>query len=297
MISMVVRRQGQTRKLIFSGDIGRWNKPLLRDPSLFDEADYVVVESTYGDRLHEDLETVGNQLAYTIRSTIRDRGNIIVPSFALERSQEVLYYMCKLLIERRIPHLMVFLDSPMAVRITDIFEKHPDLYDQEMSQLVEGGNSPFDFPGLTLVRTRNQSRAINSITGSAVIIAGSGMCTGGRVKHHLAANIGRPECTVLFVGYQASGTLGRRILDGASEVRILGEDYPVRASVAQINGLSAHADRDELLCWLLALRRPPQQVFAVHGEPETVFDFADLIREKTSWEVSVPGYQTKVILD
>ncbi|MFC1848316.1 MBL fold metallo-hydrolase RNA specificity domain-containing protein [Chloroflexota bacterium] len=297
MISIVVRRQGETRTLVFSGDIGRWNKPILRDPSLFDEADYVVVESTYGDRLHEDLESVDDQLIERIRSTIRDRGNIIVPSFALERSQEVLFYLNKLLIERRIPNLMVFLDSPMAVRITDVFEKYPDLYDQEMSRLVEGGNSPFDFPGLTLVRTKNQSKAINSITGSAVIIAGSGMCTGGRIKHHLVSNISRPECTILFVGYQASGTLGRIILDGASEVRILGEDYLVRAKVTQINGLSAHADRGELLRWLLGFRRPPRQVFAVHGEPETVFRFADLIREKTGWEVSVPGYQTKAVLD
>jgi metallo-beta-lactamase family protein len=297
MISVTVSQGRETRKLLFSGDVGRWNKPILRDPTLFHEADYVLVESTYGDRLHDDSETVGNQLADIISSATRTRGNIVVPSFALERAQEVLYYLNKLLMERRIPHFMVFLDSPMAASITDVFRNHPDLYDRDMLELIQQGNSPFDFPGLTIVRSIDQSKAINNITGSAMIIAGSGMCTGGRIKHHLVSNISRAECTILFVGYQAIGTLGRQIVDGAQEVRIMGQKHPVRARVAQIHGLSAHADRDELLRWLSGLHSPPRRVFVVHGEPETTAKFADFLRERTGWEIAVPQYREEITLD
>ena len=297
MILVDISQNGEKRSVLFSGDVGRWNKPILRDPTLFNEADYVLIESTYGDRLHEDSVSLTKQLAEVINSTVQARGNIVVPSFALERSQEVLYYMNKLLIERRIPHLMVFLDSPMAVGITDIFKKHPELYDSDMLELIRKGSSPFDFPGLTMVRETAQSKAINNITGSTMIIAGSGMCTGGRVKHHLVTNISRPECTILFVGYQAIGTLGRLIVDGARKVRILGKEYPIRAKMAQINGFSAHADRDELFQWLSSLKRPPKQIFVVHGEPETALQFADFLTERTGWNISVPEYGNESILD
>ena len=297
MILVDISQNGEKRSVLFSGDVGRWNKPILRDPTLFNEADYVLIESTYGDRLHEDSESVTNQLAEIINSTVKARGNIVVPSFALERSQEVLYYMNKLLMEKRIPHLMVFLDSPMAVGITDIFKKHPELYDSDMLELIRKGSSPFDFPGLTMVRETDQSKAINNITGSTMIIAGSGMCTGGRVKHHLVTNISRPECTILFVGYQAIGTLGRLIVDGARKVRILGKEYPIRAKMAQINGFSAHADRDELFQWLSSLKRPPKQIFVVHGEAETALQFADFLTERTGWNISAPEYGNESILD
>ena len=297
MILVDISQNGEKRSVLFSGDVGCWNKPILRDPTLFNEADYVLIESTYGDRLHEDSESVTKQLAEVINSTVQARGNIVIPSFALERSQEVLYYMNKLLMERRIPHLMVFLDSPMAVGITDIFKKHPELYDSDMLELIRKGSSPFDFPGLTMVRETDQSKAINNITGSTMIIAGSGMCTGGRVKHHLVTNISRPECTILFVGYQAIGTLGRLIVDGARKVRILGKEYPIRAKMAQINGFSAHADRDELFQWLSSLKRPPKQIFVVHGEAETALQFADFLTERTGWNISAPEYGNESILD
>jgi metallo-beta-lactamase family protein len=297
MILVNISQNREKTSVLFSGDVGRWNKPILRDPTLFDEADYVLIESTYGDRLHEDSVSVTKQLAEVINSTVQARGNIVVPSFALERSQEVLYYMNKLLMERRIPHLMVFLDSPMAVSITDIFKKHPELYDSDMLELIRKGSSPFDFPGLTMVSKTDQSKAINNITGSTMIIAGSGMCTGGRIKHHLVTNISRPECTILFIGYQAIGTLGRLIVDGARKVRILGKEYPIRAKIAQINGFSAHADRDELFQWLSSLKRPPKQIFVVHGEPETALQFADFLTERTGWNISVPEYGNESILD
>jgi len=297
MIRVKVQRNGDKRTILFSGDIGGWGKPILRDPTLFEEADYVLVESTYGDRLLEHSEDMANQLAEVINTTVKAGGNIVIPSFALERAQEVLYYLNNLLIEERIPHLMVFVDSPMAVSVTKVFECHPELFDEEMRGLLHQRRSPFNFPDLSLVRTVDESKAINHITGTVIIIAGSGMCTGGRIKHHLVTNISRPESTILFVGYQAVGTLGRQIVDGDKKVRILGQYYPVRARVVQLNGFSAHADRDQLLRWLSSLKRPPRCLFVTHGEPGASQHFASLVRDKTGWEIVVPEYQDEVLLD
>jgi len=205
--------------------------------------------------------------------------------------------LSELLISKRIQEILVFLDSPMAVKVTEVFKNHPELYDEEMRRLIEEGNSPFDFPGLVMVKTVEQSKAINHIKGSTIIIAGSGMVTGGRIKHHLVTNITRPESTVLFVGYQAQGTLGRHILEGASEVRILGQTYPVRARIAQIGGFSAHADRAELSRWLSSLETPPRRVFITHGEEGAAESFGDYLKEATGWAVHVPEYKEQVILD
>lgn len=296
MIKVVISQNGESRTFLFSGDVGRWDKPILRDPTLFTEADYVLVESTYGNRLHESLGATSTKLAEVIGSAVGAGGNMVVPSFALERSQEVLYYVNKFLTQGLIPHFKVVVDSPMAVSVTEVFKHHTELFDSEMAELIQHGNSPFEFPGLTMVRTVDESRAIDNITGTAMIIAGSGMCTGGRIKHHLVRNISRPENTILFVGYQAVGTLGRQIVDGAKDVRILGQEYPVAARVAQITGLSAHADRDELFRWLSALQRPPRHLFVVHGEPEAASQFVDFLREKTPWQISAPKYQEEAIL-
>jgi metallo-beta-lactamase family protein len=288
--------QDEERIILFSGDIGGWGKPILQDPTLFEEADYVLVESTYGDRLLEGLENVANEFAEIINTTVKAGGNIVIPSFALERSQDILYYLNKFRLEGRIPHLKVFVDSPMAVSVTGVFEHHAELFDEEMRELLRQGRSPFDFPDLNLVRTVDESKAINYIAGSVIIIAGSGMCTGGRIKHHLVTNISRPESTIVFVGYQAVGTLGRQIVDGAKEVRILGQYYPVRARVVQLNGFSAHADRNQLLKWLSSLKRPPRRVFVTHGEPSAAQNFALLVRDKNGYDTVVPKYQDKVLL-
>ena len=297
MIKVRLSGNGEQRTVLFSGDVGRWHKPILQDPTVFSEADYVLVESTYGDRLHEHSAEIGNRLAEVIKSTNTAGGNIIVPSFALERSQEVLYYLNELLLQNRIPNLMVFVDSPMAISVTEVFENYPELFDKEMTELIRHRKSPFDFPGLKMVRTAKESKSLNHISETVMIIAGSGMCTGGRVKHHLVANISRRESTILFVGYQAVGTLGRQIIDGADKVRILGQMHPVRARVTQIHGFSAHADRDELFRWLSGLQRPPRHLFITHGEPDTAHQFADFLKEKTGWDISVPRYQDEVHLD
>ena len=296
-LMLKVDRNGESRKILFSGDVGRRNRPILRDPTLFKEADYIIVESTYGDRLHEDGDKIADELAEVINSTVKAGGNIVVPSFALERSQEILYYMNELLAANRIPHIMVFFDSPMAVSITEIFEEHLELFDKEAKAIIKSGKSPFSFPGLTRVSTTDESKAINQISGSIMIIAGSGMCNGGRIKHHLVSNISRSESTILFVGYQAVGTLGRQIVDGATTVRILGKKYKVKAKIVQMNGFSAHADKNELLHWLSAIKNQPRGVFVVHGEEEVSSSFASLIKEKLGWKVSVPQYKDEVVLD
>ncbi len=297
MIMLTMNEGGMERTILFSGDVGRWNAPMLRDPTLFAEADYVVVESTYGDRLHESFADISDRLAEEINLTLRAGGNIVVPSFALERAQEVLYYLNELTLQRRIPQMKVFLDSPMAVSINKIFERHSELYDQEMTRLVHANKSPFDLPGLKVSHALDESKIISNVTSKAMIIAGSGMCTGGRIKHHLVTNISRPESTILFVGYQAVGTLGRQIVDGAETVRILGQYYPVRARIAQIHGFSAHADRDELLRWLSGLKKAPKHVFVTHGESEVAESFGNFLRKKTGWDISIPDYLAEVELD
>ena len=297
IIEVVVSQDGEERSIVFSGDVGARNKPIIRDRIVFEEADYVLVESTYGDRLRTDKDNVAEDLAEVINSTQRAGGNIIVPSFALERTQELLYYMNELLSENKIPHILVFVDSPMANRITEVFLHHPELYDEEMRELIRQKKSPFQFPGLNMTQTVDESKAINHVRGTIMIIAGSGMCNGGRVKHHLVTNITRKESTILFVGYQAAGTLGRSILDGASKVRILGQHYPVKARIAQIHGFSAHADRDGLFRWLSGLKKPPRHVFITHGEEESAQNFADYLRGETGWQVSVPYYGEEVLLD
>ena len=297
IIRVKVSRDGQDRTVIFSGDIGRPDRPIVQDPSIVEQADYVLVESTYGDRVHEGPEDTKKMIAEVINSTKQAGGNIIVPSFALERSQELLYYINELLLEKAITRLPVFLDSPMASRITKVFQKHRELYDEEMTEFMRRNKSPFEFPGLKMAGTSDESKAINHIKGTIMVIAGSGMCTGGRIKHHLVNNITKPENTVMFVGYQAVGTLGRRIVNGEKEVRILGQEYPVNARIARINGFSAHADKEELFEWLSGIKKPPRKLFVVHGEAESANKFGDYIREKTGWQVAVPAYQDEVVLD
>ncbi len=297
IIKVKANANGQQRTILFSGDIGRPRRPIVHDPALIAEADYILVESTYGDRVHQGPTDTKKMIADVINSTKEAGGNIIVPSFALERAQELLYYINELLLADAIPHLKVFLDSPMAARITKVFQKHRELFDEDMTEFVEHNESPFKFPGLNMVGTSDQSKALNHMKGTIMVIAGSGMCTGGRVKHHLVNNIANPRNTIMFVGYQAVGTLGRRIVDGEKEVRILGQKYRIKARVVRINGFSAHADRDELFKWLGALERPPRKVFVVHGESESAQRFGDYINEKTGWPVVVPAYQDEIVLD
>jgi len=297
MIKLVIKQGEEKRSIVFSGDIGRWDRPILEDPSFFRRTDYIVMESTYGDREHEGTNEIGDDLAEIVKTAFEVGGKIIVPSFALQRAQEILYYLNILLLEKRIPDLKVYLDSPMAIKVTEVFKRYEELFDREMQELLHKGNSPFNFPGLKMVETVEDSKALNYLKGTVMIIAGSGMCTGGRIKHHLANNISRRESTVLFIGYQAEGTLGRHIVDGARSVRIHGQRHAVRARIAQILGFSAHADRDDLMKWLSKLSAEPKHIFITHGEKSVAENFTKHLEEQTGFEVSVPAYNSRVRLE
>lgn len=296
-IVLEASHNGSTRRLLFSGDIGRWDVPLLKDPTLFDSADYVVMESTYGDRLHNDTAGINTALANVICETCDAGGNIVIPSFAVERSQEVLYRLHELRVAKRIPNIMVFLDSPMAVRVTEVFVRHPELFDAETMKHLKSGVHPCNFTGLQMTRSASQSKAINKIRGSAIIIAGSGMCTGGRIKHHLVHNLSRSESTVLFVGYQAKGTLGRELLTRPETVRIHGAPRPVRARIESLGGFSGHADQSELQRWISALKTPPRTVFATHGEIDAAQALQALIQDNPGFNVEIPKYRQSVDLE
>ena len=297
IIRIKAKANGQERTILFSGDMGRPDRPIVQDPTSFEQADYILIESTYGDRVHQKKEDTRKMIADVINSTKKAGGNIIIPSFALERSQELLYYINELMLEGIIPRLTVFLDSPMASKITKVFQNHRELFDEEMTEHVRNNESPFNFPELKITGTSDESKQINHIRETVIIIAGSGMCTGGRIKHHLVNNITNPKNTIMFVGYQAEGTLGRIILDGKKEVRIHGQNHQVKARITRINGFSAHADRNELFTWLSKLKKPPRKVFVVHGETKSANEFGDYIRQKTGWQVVVPAYQDEIVLD
>jgi len=296
MIEVVVQDENGSRNIIFSGDIGQWDKPLLGNPSVFDRADYVVMESTYGDRNHDSPKDIDDRLCKVVNDTVRAGGNVLIPTFVVERAQELLYHFSRLARAERIPYVVIFLDSPMAVEITKVFEQCKEYFDKETLELFKNGQSPFDFPGLKLVESVEVSKAINLIKGSAVIMAGSGMITGGRIKHHLVREIARPESTLLFVGYQAAGTLGRQILDGVSPVRVLGHSYPVRMKIEKIDGFSAHAGMDDLHRWLSNFKSPPKHVFLTHGEEESILSLENYLHSKGGWEVSALTYMEEYSL-
>jgi metallo-beta-lactamase family protein len=272
---LVELREGDgERRLLFSGDLGSSGRPILRDPTPPPEVDAVVMESTYGDRLHRDLQASVEELQQVIRETVERGGNVIIPTFALERAQELLYFLREGGESGALPEgLQVFLDSPMAISATEIFGRHPECYDRDAAELFREGRDPFSLPGLHLTRQTAESMKINQIRGGAVVMAGSGMCTGGRVRHHLRHNLGRHQSSVVFVGFAAHGTLARVIVDGAKRVRIYGEDVAVRASIHTINGFSAHADHAELLAWHGHTRA--KRTFLVHGEEEPMRALAD----------------------
>lgn len=277
-VFLELEEKGRRRKILFSGDLGYSGRPILRDPEAPPAADVVIMESTYGNRQHKPLESSVEELYEAITGTFARGGNVIIPSFALERAQEVLYHLREGVEAGRLPTAMqVFLDSPMAISATEIFRRHPECYDDEASKLFREGRDPFQLPGLHFTHETAESMAINRIAGGAVIIAGSGMCTGGRVRHHLKHNLWRPESSVVFVGFAARGTLGRRIIDGEKRVAIFDEQIPVRARVHTLGGFSAHADQAELLTWH-AKTGKPEVTFVVHGEEETRQLFAKMLK-------------------
>lgn len=290
IVEVWVEENGRRVKLVFTGDLGQRNAPIIRDPTRIDETDYLVIESTYGDRLHEGLQDRRQELAAVVKAAIKSGGNLVIPAFAVERTQALLYDLKSLMDAGEIPQINVYIDSPMAVSATEIFRRHPDCYDAETKAMLAGAGSPFEFPTLTYVREVAESQALNRIKGGAVIVSASGMCEAGRILHHLKHNLWRPESHLLFVGYQAKGTLGRRLLDGEKLVRVMGEEIVVRASVHNIGGYSAHADRDDLLEWLGAIKKRPRGIFLVHGEAEAMAVWRETVQRTVGAPTFVPAY-------
>jgi len=273
-IRLDLEEHGRRYSLALSGDLGNSGRPILRDPVVPVGVDAVVMEATYGDRLHKPLEPSVEELYQVIEDAFRRGGNVIIPTFALERAQELLYFLREGVEKGRLPrNTPVFLDSPMAISATVIFQHHPECYDEETAALFRKGKDPFELPGLRFTRETADSMALNRVASGAVILAGSGMCTGGRVRHHLKHHLWREDSSVVFVGFAARGTLARRIIDGARTVRLFGEDIRVRAHIHTVNGFSAHADRDELLAW--HHRIDPKRTFLVHGEEQAMRSFAE----------------------
>lgn len=274
-------------RILMGGDLGRFNTPIITDPTLVDFAEYLVVESTYGDRLHS-TESAKERLRNLINDAIDNRLTLIVPSFSIGRTQELLYYINELQREKGIGFIPIYVDSPMGVSATALYDKTLDDHDLDMKLRLDEGDDPLDPDGLTLVRDVNQSKAINTMTGPMMIIAGSGMANGGRVIHHLKHRLGRRDTIVLFTGYQAEGTMGRTLLNGADTVQIHGQEIEVRATVDKLNSLSAHADQGEIMRWLGGFKQPPRKTFIVHGEPKAQQILAEKIRKDLGWSVVIP---------
>ena len=273
------------KKIVFSGDIGKKGNPIINDPHRIESADYVVMESTYGNRLHKSMEESITELAEAIKMTFKRGGNVVIPSFAVGRTQDILYILNKLVHEGRLKTIAIYVDSPLAEEATKIYLAHPEVYDEEARRILKERKTN----GLSMHFTESvaESQKINTIRSGAVIIAGSGMCEGGRIQHHLKHNLWRPECSVIFVGFQAEGTLGREIIGGSKKVLVLGEPIAVRAGIYTINGFSAHADQKELLEWLGGFGNKPD-VFIVHGEESVSLEFSETVRARYGFITHVP---------
>jgi len=297
-IEIRAEEDGREISLVFSGDLGGWNRPVVRDPEVPGRVDWLIMESTYGDRIREADGDQLEQLASIITDTFRRGGNVVIPAFAVERTQALLYGLHKLVVEGRIPQPQLFLDSPLAIAATKIFCNNPEVFDEpttEFSQQV--GTCPFYVPGMVMSESTEQSMAINKVKGGAIIISASGMCDAGRIKHHLKHNLWRPESSVVMVGYQAQGTLGRQLLDGSPLVRIHGEEIKVRAQIHYIDGFSAHGDQLDLLRWASSFPQRPRQVFLVHGEENALATLADLLHRELGVPVAIPSMAAAYELD
>ncbi len=276
-------------KVVFSGDLGRKDQLIVKDPQSIFAADTLFVESTYGDRNHKSFEASREELLEAIHYSYQHREKVIIPAFAVERTQELLYVIGEYFRNGDIPSMPVYLDSPLAIAATEIFRRMPAEYDEAAAAMLKSGHDPFSFPQLVLTRTTEESIAINRTAGPAIVIAGNGMCTAGRIKHHLKHNLWRPGASLVIVGFQAAGTLGRRLVDGERTVKVYGEKIVVRARVFTIGGFSAHADQALLLSWLSHFENPKMQVNVIHGEPKSSETLAALIKDRFGFSTHVPS--------
>lgn len=272
-------------RLVFSGDLGRWDRPILHDPEMVPQADVLLLESTYGDRVHPPKPEEG--LARIVKEAVERGGALLVPAFAVGRTQELIWMLRQLEEVKLIPSLPVYIDSPMAINVADIYCRHPEDHNLDMKLMMDEERCPLCCKQYHLARTPDESKALNGLEGPLIIISASGMATGGRILHHLKLRLPNPHTTVLLVGFQAGGTRGRALQEGAKTVRIHGQNIPVRAKVETLDGLSAHADREEIRRWMSGFEKPPRQTFLVHGEPEPAQYLAEVLQTRMQWKVSV----------
>lgn len=288
IVELFIKEEGKEEvKIVYSGDLGNKNIPIIKDPAIIDYADYLIMETTYGDRLHKNIGEQLEQLVFIINDTFKRGGNVIIPSFAVGRTQELLFVLKKYLDSEKLKNLTVYVDSPLAMESTKIFHKYSKYYDDEAKKYIDSGLDPLEFEGLEFTHSPEESAKINKIQSGAIIISASGMCDAGRIKHHLKHNLWRKESSIVFVGYQAEGTLGRIILDGAKKVKIFGEEIAVNASIYNLQGLSGHADRQGLADWLESFKKKPKEVLLVHGDEEAQRSFKEMIKAR--------GYNARTI--
>jgi len=292
IIELWVTEGESTSKLVFSGDIGTKDRPIINDPTIIKKADYVIMEATYGNRIHEPAKESVDRLLNIIAETAERGGNTVIPSFAVGRTQELLYQLNKVYdgntpFTERLKNVPVYVDSPMSVTATEVFRANAQAYNEEMKEYILSGDHPLDFKGLVFSKTSDESKQINIDTTPKVIISASGMCDAGRIRHHLKHNLWNAKNSVVFVGYQAEGTLGRLLLDGATEVKIMGEAIAVNAQIHNLEGFSGHADQNGLLEWISGFQKKPQKIFLVHGEEDSKEDFARLVKSRLGWDCTV----------
>lgn len=301
IVEVYIKEDGKEQKLVFSGDLGNLNMPIINDPTYIDGADHLIMESTYGDRLHGKMEDQSAKLIEILLETAERGGNVIIPSFAVGRTQEILYEINKYAaikgIGEKLAKIPVYVDSPLAVSATKVFEQNPEYYDDDALRYLLQGDNPLEFQSLHLVQSTEESKALNEDMTPKVIISASGMCEVGRIKHHLKHNLYRPECTVLFVGYQAEGTLGKKIMSGEKVVKIFGEEIAVNASVKYLDAFSGHADRDGLINWIDKMEHKPTNIFLVHGEYEGQKALQQTITEKFGIKTVIPDFSQTYTLE
>ncbi len=296
IIEIWIQEGGQERKLVFSGDLGAHGHPIVKDPSTVQEGDVLWLESTYGNRLHKTMEETLQEFLNIIQEAIHDQAKVIIPAFAVERTQDIIYTIGQWIRKGLIPSIPVYIDSPLAISATEIFKKNPDCFDEETKEILLGGENPLELPQMIYSRTTEESKAINEDSRPGIIIAASGMCDAGRIQHHLKHHLWREKSHIVIIGYQAEGTIGRRIVDGAKVIRLLGEEIAVKARIHTIGGFSAHADQKGLLEWLSRFTNPRLQIFVNHGEEKISMELARLIRQQFHLNASIPDWREKTVL-
>ncbi|MEK7792126.1 MAG: MBL fold metallo-hydrolase [Pseudomonadota bacterium] len=297
IIELWVKQKDRHKKFVFSGDLGQPGHPIVRDPTPVQHADVLLIESTYGNRLHRNMPDTLDELVHVIHDTLINKGgNVIIPAFTVGRTQDLLFLLIDLYRQGRLAKMDIYVDSPMALAATDITFKHIALLDKEAAEILQWLNKNTKKPQIHFIQDVEESMQLNNLKHGAIIISASGMCDAGRIKHHLKYNLGRSECSILITGFHAAGTLGRRLVDGAKQVRIFGQDIRVKATIHTIGGLSAHADQADLINWLRHFQNMPENIFIVHGEPTNASALAVAIKQQLFWNTHIPGQLSTVTL-